>query len=293
MSVRTSVVVGLVASAVANATPSPRATVEALARSHLTAMGTDQWEREHIGLPDDVLIYQTLGLRGLYGSAEGEMVEGPGLAFFHDVETSDSIAIKRIDVVVAGDVAWVQADYELDGIGHEAGPPSVRDPQHAAGVALHGPKGWQLEAMAYGDVVSDHDLVTMKPRFALATMPTDPPKLTGDAALAKLAASWISSGFSNHGATAGTLASGSAPQEVASGAGVAKLVKAWDALGLRATEIEATVLHGGNAGFVHAEVAFPIKGTKRAAPLHLNIGVIREADGWHWAVIGYGAPAFM
>ena len=67
----------------------------------------------------------------------------------------------------------------------------------------------------------------------------------------------------------------------------------WDALGLRASAIEATVLAGGKAGLVHLDVAFPIKGTKRAAPLLLNVGAVREADGWHWAVVSYGAPMLM
>lgn len=272
--------------------PSAKAHVEALVRTHLQAVGTDHWDAGEIGLPGDVLIYTPLGTRGQNGS-DGDFVHGPGMAFWHDIVLSDSIAIHRVDVVVAGDVAWVQADYHLDGKPTEGSPPGVHDPQHAAGIAVHEPKGWQLEAMAYGDIVSDHDLVTLEPRFAVAELPTAPPKVTGDAELAKAAAGWIATGFTGHGATAGTLASGSSPGEIAAGAGVAKLVKGWDALGLRARSIEATVLARGAAGLVHAEVAFPIKGTKRAALLHLNIGTVREADGWHWGVVAYGAPALM
>jgi hypothetical protein len=288
---RTVVVVGLVA-AVANATPAPRAIVASMVRIHLTAVGTDHWAADEIGLPDDVLIYTPLGSRGNHGS-DGDMVRGPGMAFWHDVVLADSVAINRVDVVVAGDVAWLQADYRLDGKGSPGTPPDAHDPQHAAGIALRGPSGWRLQAMGYSELVSDHDLVTQQPRFSSDKLPADPPKLTGDAELAKAAASWIATGFTGHGATAGTLASGSAPGEIASDADVAKLVKGWDALGLRAASIEATILRGGTAGFVHAEVAFPIKGTKRAAPLHLNLGAVRESDGWHWAVIAYGAPALM
>jgi ketosteroid isomerase-like protein len=286
---RTVVVVGLVA-AVANATPAPRAIVASMVRIHLTAVGTDHWHADEIGLPDDVLLYMPLGLRGVYGS-DGETVRGPGMAFWHDVENADSVGIGRVDVVVSGDVAWFQADYHLDGKATDAGPPAYHDPQHAAGIALHGPSGWRLQAIGYSELASDHDLVTGQPRFNSDKLPTDPPKLSGDSELAKAAASWIANGFTGHGATAGTLASGSAPGEIASDADVATLVKGWDGLGLRASSIEATVLRGGNAGFVHAEVAFPIKGTKRAAPLHLNLGAIREADGWRWTVLAYGAPA--
>jgi ketosteroid isomerase-like protein len=288
---RTVVVVGLVA-AVANATPAPRAIVASMVRIHLTAVGTDHWDANEIGLPDDVLIYTPLGSRGRNG-VEGDFVRGPGIAFWHDPVLVDSVAIDRVDVVVAGDIAWLQADYRLDGKGGPGALPDSHDPQHAAGIALHGPSGWRLEAMGYGELASDHDLVTQQPRFNSDKLPTAPPKLTGDAELANAAASWIATGFIGHGASAGTLASGSAPGEIASEADVAKLVKGWDALGLRASSIEATILRGGNAGFVHAEVAFPIKGTKRAAPLHLNLGAIREADGWRWAVIAYGAPALM
>ncbi len=263
-----------------------------MVRLHLTAVGTDHWRADEIGLPDDVLIYTALGSRGNYGS-DGELVRGPGMAFWHDVESEDSIGIDRVDVVASGEIAWLQADYHLDAKATEAGPPAYHDPQHAAGIALHGPSGWRLQAMAYSELVSDHDLVTQQPRFNSDKLPTDPPKLAGDAELAKAAVGWIATGFTGHGATAGTLASGSAPGEIASDAAVAKLVKKWDALGLRASSIEATILRGGNAGFVHAEVAFPIKGGKRAAPLHLNLGAIREADGWHWAVLAYGAPMLM
>lgn len=285
------VVVGL-GGAVASATPAPRAIVASMVRLHLTAVGTDHWRADELGLPDDVLIYAPLGSRGAYGS-DGDMVRGPGMAFWHDVVLADSVAINRVDVVVAGDVAWLQADYRFDGKGGPGTLPDTHDPQHAAGIALHGPSGWRLQAMGYGELVSDHDLVTLQPRFNSDKLPNDPPKLSGDAELAKAVASWIATGFTGHGATAGTLASGSAPGEIASDADVAKLVKGWDALGLRASAIEATVLRGSNAGFVHAEVAFPIKSSKRAAPLHLNLGAIREADGWRWAVLAYGAPSLM
>ncbi|HEX4456279.1 MAG TPA: hypothetical protein VH143_35700 [Kofleriaceae bacterium] len=68
----------------------------------------------------------------------------------------------------------------------------------------------------YGELASDHDLATQQPRFNSDKLPTAPPELTGDAELAKAAASWIATGFTGHGASAGTLASGSAPGEVAS-----------------------------------------------------------------------------
>jgi hypothetical protein len=279
------------ASATAGPPVSAKAQIEKLVRGNVVAVAQHKHTAAEISLADDVLVYMELGTKPAV-DADTRL----GDTFYADNQATVEHAPETVDVVVdepAG-VAWFDATYRVKVTGPMDPKDVSRTEERAAGIAVRGAHGWQIEAIAYGFLETDHDLVTGEPRFRMQTMPDGPPKLTGDAPLAQAAAAWIASGFSGHAAAAaGALASGSSPGEHQAGAGVAKLVKTWDALGLRADSIEATVLPGGAAGFVHADVAFPIKGTKRAAPLVLNVGAIREADGWHWVLISYGAPMLM
>ena len=88
--------------------------------------------------------------------------------------------------------------------------------------------------------------------------------------------------------SATTIASGSSPGELQSGAGVDKLVKSWDKLGLVPRTIEAAKV--GSYAFVQAEVAMPIKNSKKTAPLFLY--VVLDPDG-KWVSLQYGATMMM
>jgi hypothetical protein len=73
-------------------------------------------------------------------------------------------------------------------------------------------------------------------------------------------ADWFTTGFGAHAVTSPPpVVSGSAVAEHGAGATAAKLVKAWDALKLRPTELEARVI--GKLAVVSGEAALP--GTSR------------------------------
>jgi hypothetical protein len=202
----------------------------------------------------------------------------------------------HVTVDAAHHVAWFQAVTEetpVDTSGdacHYMG--TMCDPQphpmHVSGLAIDD-KGWKLAAVFFTRAMPDKDLLALskQPYFSSATIPKKPPATSGDADLAKAAAAWLA-GLGKSAAAGEVLATGSAPDEVASGAAAVKLASKWDKLKLLGASIDATTVAGGAIGIVNAEVVWPYR-KDLAFPLRLAAIAMRDGTTWKWVLLDFGA----
>jgi predicted RecA/RadA family phage recombinase len=281
---RSWLVVALLVHAVAAAPkpkPTPQAAVEELVRAHVVEMPKHKAD----SIADKAVVYLDLGQHPTIGDGPGERL---GDSYYADVQAEITHKVTKL-VVQLDDTnafAWFQVQYDVTSLSGMDNSKATW-PERAAGLAAKVGDAWKITAIAYTQLVSDHDLVTREPRFHMSDMPKGDPTVKGDAALAKTVAGWLKTGFAGHAAKA-TIASGSSPGELQSGAGVDKLVKSWDKLGLVPRTIEAAKV--GSYAFVQAEVAMPIKNSKKTAPLFLY--VVLDPDG-KWVSLQYGATMMM
>ncbi|MCX5743957.1 MAG: hypothetical protein NT062_15815 [Proteobacteria bacterium] len=194
-------------------------------------------------------------------------------------------------------VAWFQApatikykEYVGEGITGWAKPRAVR----MSGLLVDD-GGWKLARVIYTNSIADKDLVDSAAYEDPPLKPADgPAKLTGDAAIAKVAETWFapSGGFGKGASTTPTIVvNGTAPSEFAAGSAAAmKLARSWDLLKLGAVTIEATAF--GTMGFVRAKVRLPVKKGKTtlATDLTLYAIVVDEGkSGWKWQSINWSS----
>lgn len=189
-------------------------------------------------------------------------------------------------------VAWFQVPYTAittpapapDDVGHM--------PMRSGGIAVRQRDGWHLAAIAYTNLISDHELFTQQPHpdwfDAKEFAKVD---IKGDDKLAReIVAGWFATGFAAHaGPTDRLIASGSSEPELARGVAALKLVKGWDKLGIRPWQIDAERVADGKLAFVAATVLLPIHGPSRCAPLVLFAVLVQGGDGWRWVSLQYGA----
>jgi hypothetical protein len=278
---------------VAAATPSKE--VQAVVKAHLVALPKAS-DDTVLGLADGATL---IGMRGdvidipdeYTGCGESAVAD----YFYGCLQADVSHKVGKIEVGVAGDLAWFQASYTVTFRGEdpETGKP-VKDtnPMRFGGVVAKAPGGWQIVAGMYTAPISDRELMTPG-RFGFAKLPSGPPTLTGDQPLARTIAGWFSTGFAANAATPTTLiASGTSPTEHKAGAAAAKLAASWDKLHLAATAIDAKLLAGGKLGWVTAKVALPRKGKDDAVEIQLGAVVIPQGEGWRWVSLQYLSSSF-
>jgi hypothetical protein len=155
----------------------------------------------------------------------------------------------------------------------------------ASGVALDGSgadAGWKLAAVIVTSTERDATLV------ASARPGTLPTKLaiTGDAALAGAVASWLASGKLASDAAATMMASGTAPDEHATGPTTTALVARWDKLQLVAASADAWVLGDGTVGLAIVDTRWPLDKAKLVT-MRLAAITTRDGDTWRWNVLDF------
>ncbi len=194
----------------------------------------------------------------------------------------DSLAITTDE---ARGVAWFQApvtvDIQVPYSGMQCCQSTIAT-LRASGIVVRDDKDktWHVATLALSRQLSDAALF----RGATDDIPDGEPTADGSA-LAKAAAGWFpQKGDTLLGKNAGTIlaASGTSPTEYAAGPAAAKLVAAWDKLGMRAKSVDARTYGKDNAiGMVTATVGLPYK--KRAAPMTLFAIATRDPKGgWRW-----------
>jgi hypothetical protein len=157
----------------------------------------------------------------------------------------------------------------------------------ASGVALQGSgadAGWRIAVVIVTVTVPDTDLLA-------AAQPGGPPAkpaIDGDAELAGAVASWLASGKLAGGAaaTATTIASGTAPDEHATGAATPALVARWDKLHLVAAAVEAKLVGDGTLGLAIVDVRWPYD-RSRVVTMRLAVVATRDGDAWRWNVLDF------
>jgi hypothetical protein len=157
----------------------------------------------------------------------------------------------------------------------------------ASGVALDGSgadAGWKLAAVIVTSNESDATLV------ASARQGTLPSKvaITGDATLAGAVAGWLASGKLASGAAATVMASGTAPDEHATGPATTALVARWDKLHLVAVSADAWALGDGTLGLAIVDTRWPLDKAKLVT-LRLAVLATRDGDTWRWNVLDFSA----
>ncbi len=152
----------------------------------------------------------------------------------------------------------------------------------ASGVAVRDArdKPWHVAAIGLSRQLPDAQLW----KGATDTLPVGD-ALTDDNELAKAAAGWFpATGDALLGKSAASgvtlVASGTAPNEYATGAAVKPLVAAWDKAGMRAKSVDAKLFAHDTIGIAAITVGIPYK--KKAAPMVLVAVAIREGKAWKW-----------
>lgn len=191
----------------------------------------------------------------------------------------------------AGDVGWFAIPYTVvtEDDDHAGGPlKKWKSPARAGGIVVRTGKRWEIAAIMYTNAIADADLLSKNDGPPV----TAAPKLSGHGALAKEVAGWFATGFAPKAATKGTvIASGTAPNELKTGAPAIALAKSWDALKIGATTVDAKLLAGGKVGWIRAAVMMPRKKAAGAVALQLTVVVVPEGAGWRWVAMQY-QPTF-
>ena len=179
--------------------------------------------------------------------------------------------------------AWFQAPVDSDVSCMTPGfaAPTAHDKLRASGVLVVEKSKWRMVALALSRPLPDEQLFKGATKPPVAGDPT-----LDDSAAAKGAAAWFSKGgLARAKASGDVVASGTAPGEYATGAGAAKLVAAWDRLGLRADSIDATSFAGGVVALIRADVPLPVN--KKAAPMTLHAIAIVDGKSWRWVSLQF------
>jgi len=155
----------------------------------------------------------------------------------------------------------------------------VQLPMRISGIAADegAPVGWKIQALMYARTMPDKELATHAGEATRASA-----KTSGDATLAKLVAAWFDGGSiaNDRSKNVAVVVNGTSSVEIGDGAFAVKLVKAWEALKLWATSVEATVFAGGEIAFVRAELMIPID--QQAAKVVLGAILAKENNAWRW-----------
>jgi hypothetical protein len=209
------------------------------------------------------------------------------------VERPFAVATKvgKLDVWVDATrgIGWFRGSFEHTVTNQQTSDDTKAPSTPMSGVVIDA-GGWKIAALVLTHPVADRKLIDTAAKGKLVPA-SGAPKLSGDEALAKSAAEWIAKGFSTKSLVGAKLAAtGTAPGEVQSGAGVAKLVKAWDGLKLGATSIDARVWAKGTIGFVRADVLMPLKKGGKAAPLVLGAIALNDGTSWRWVSLQFATP---
>lgn len=152
------------------------------------------------------------------------------------------------------------------------------------GLAVRDGATWKLATYMIANLIPDKDLFAS----AWTEKPPAAPAATGDLKVAALVTGWFTTGFASHGvATTGAppLVAGSSVAEHGAGAIAGRLVKAWDQLKLRPTEIEARVI--GKLAIASGVAMLPYK--DKFATLAFTVFLVASKSGWQWAAIQYSA----
>lgn len=194
----------------------------------------------------------------------------------HEIETLHVVAD------AAKKLAWfhgtIAATYVVD-------KRKVRQPMRVSGIVVDegAPVGWKIEALMYARTMPDKDVAAHAGEATHGAA-----KTTGDGALAKLVAAWFAEGGSianDRSKNVAVAVNGTNAVEIGNGAFAVKLVKAWDALKLWATTVEATAFAGGEIAFVRADVMMPVE--QKAAKLVLGVILAKENGAWRWVSLSF------
>jgi hypothetical protein len=152
-------------------------------------------------------------------------------------------------------------------------------------------KLWKIAAVMITEPWSDKRLIERQ-RLLRHALGSGPPALSGDQTLAAEFAAWFPQELAANASTSTKrVASGTAPNEAASGAKTAKLLATWSKLALVVRSVDARVFGNGTTAFIRAELDWPQKKTPTlAVPLVLGAIVVKEGEAWRWVSLQF-APA--
>lgn len=208
---------------------------------------------------------------------------------------------KKLDIWVdtTRGIGWFRGTFDHTVSNLQTSEDTKKPTMPMSGVVIdQGASGWKIAALVLTQPIADRKLVETAAKGKLVPA-TGAPKVTGDAALAKAATEWFATGFASKSVVGAKLSAiGTAPGESQTGAGVAKLVKAWDGLALGPTSIDARVYAKGTIGFVRAETLMPLKKggralppeMKKAAPLVLGAIALNDGTSWKWVSLQFATP---
>lgn len=158
-----------------------------------------------------------------------------------------------------------------------------------SGVAIDD-HGWKIAAVMWSRALPDAALL------ALADHDVERGAAHGndsDDELANALSSWIADGAlaKNISASAVAIASGTAPNELARGAGAAKLARTWDGLKLWQPQgLAPTVQRHGSIGFVATTVYLPTKAKHSGVAMKLGAVLVLENGNWRWVSLSFAPP---
>ena len=192
-------------------------------------------------------------------------------------------SVGRVSLQSSGKITWFSTSVEASSFDqsgdscyyqHQCTPLPLHF--HASGALIDG----KLAVVILTHTMADRELLGMEPG--------DPPPAkvatTGDKDLAAAASAWLGGKLAANAAPRAVTA-GTAPSEIAEGAGTAKLAAKWDKLALEGVSIEATVLPEG-LGFVYADVRWPYL-PKQPVQLRLAALALRDHGAWQWIVLDF------
>jgi hypothetical protein len=242
-----------------------------------------------LGLLDSAIVIDQMGQLIDLGPEEACLTGAVANNFYGCNQASFTHKPGRIDVGAdaARGIGWFQAPFTVISVGEDENGKTHRSTEQmrTGGVVLYTGKSWMIAGQMYTLLVPDKKLVADgKPAPAA-------PKLSGDGKIAKLVASWFSTGFAPAAANKGLLiASGTSAKEHATGNGAKKLVAAFDKLKLAPVAIDAKLLDGGKIAWVVADVVMPRKGSQKTVEMKLAVAVVPDGGSWRWVSLQYQYP---
>ncbi|MBL0212650.1 MAG: hypothetical protein IPQ07_02070 [Myxococcales bacterium] len=274
----------LLAATVAHAEP-----VADLAKQHIEAIPTLVVDTAN-GLAKDASVVDHHGRAGgaIDGTGSPKCKGGAFAQHFYCFGNADPITVGTVLAGTSGDVGWFQIPFSRDLENDDHKP--FRESMRASGVAIKVGSTWTIHAIAYGFVVPDAQLKT-RPRQGIDEEMWHASKEPIDVALANTVRGWFKSGFAARAVKTGAIAAGNSATDTGSGATALRLVKTWDKLRLVVDQIDARVLAGGKAGWVHAIVLMPRTNKKPPYRLVLAAVVVPDGKSWRWASLHYFSPA--
>jgi hypothetical protein len=155
-------------------------------------------------------------------------------------------------------------------------------PVRLSGIAVDD-GGWKIAAIAWSRAIPDAEL------FKQAHAPGSPPPSVPDVAAAKVVASWLRGGSIAKDVASSPLviANGTAPNEIAQGAGAAKLAKIWDTLKMTPGPFSFEAKQVGTVAFVKAPVALKGKKPGTAITMWLGAVLVEEYPTWRWVSLSF------